>query len=126
MEPSKNVGSGAAVPIIDIDNIDIDALKQRHGDNIFIGEIALPLNNGKIEFIMREPRFSDWEVYQKASSTTAVIANSNLLRSLIVYPENPGPIIERVQQFPVALGDFVVNEVMPFFGSGAQTTKRKL
>jgi hypothetical protein len=63
------------------------------------------------------------EAFSKAAQRNPLVANLNLVQSLIIFPD-PGPVISQIREYPAAYGRFVDEAVMPFFG-GSVTIKRR-
>jgi hypothetical protein len=110
-----------------IEQAQIEELKKRHGA-IYEGAVSFNDDEDKfheVEFVWRKPVTADIEAHAKASQRNPVIANLNLIQSLIVYPE-PGTVIERMREYPAAYGRFVDEAVSPFFGANVSVRNRKL
>jgi hypothetical protein len=106
----------------------IDQLKQRHPEGIYEGEISFNDSEDKlhnIEFVYRRPTTADIESHAKAGQKNPIVANLNLIQSLIVYPE-PGPVISEIREYPAATGRFVDEAVSPFFGANVSIKTKKL
>jgi hypothetical protein len=110
-----------------IEKAKLDELKQSHS-NVFEGAISFNDDEGgfhEVEFLYRKPTTADMEAHSKSSQRNPILANLNLVQSLIVYPE-PGPVIEQIREYPVAHGRFVDEAVAPFFGANVSVRSRKL
>jgi hypothetical protein len=110
-----------------IEKAQIEELKKKHG---VIYEGAISFNDEddrfhEVEFIYRKPTTADIEAHAKAAARNPITANLNLIQSLIVHPE-PGPVIEKIREYPAAYGRFVDEAVSPFFGANATVRSRKL
>jgi len=110
-----------------IEKAKLDELKQAHSA---IYEGAFSFNDDEdnfheVEFVYRKPTTADIEAHAKASARNPIVANLNLIQSLIVYPE-PGPIINEVREYPTAYGRFVDEAISPFFGANVAVRSRKL
>ena len=79
----------------------------------------------EVEFIYRKPTTADVEAHTTSSQRNPIMANLNLIQSLIVYPE-PGPVIEAIREYPAAYGRFVDEAVSPFFGANVTVRTKKL
>jgi hypothetical protein len=79
----------------------------------------------EVEFIYRKPTTADMESYTKSSQKNPLVANLNLVQSLIVYPE-AGSVIEQIRDYPSAVGRFIDEAVSPFFGANVTVRSRKL
>jgi hypothetical protein len=111
-----------------IDKAKIDELKLSYAAGIFEGAISFNDDEDKfheVEFIYRKPVTTDIEAHTKASQRNPIMANLNLIQSIIVYPE-PSPIIEQVREYPAAYGRFVEEAIVPFFGANVAVRSRKL
>ncbi len=71
----------------------------------------------KLEFIYRKPSVADMEVYNKAASKNGITAQSNLLHSLIVFPEEAREITDKLMDYPPVVASFVNEAILPFFGT---------
>jgi hypothetical protein len=106
----------------------IDLLKNKYPEGIHEGEISFNDPNGKlhkVEFIFRQPTTADIESHLKAQNKNPIVANLNLVQSLIVSPE-PGPIIDIIRDFPASYGRFVDEAITPFLGANVTIRTRKL
>jgi hypothetical protein len=106
----------------------IEELKKAHPDGIYEGSISFNDAEDKlhaVEFIYRKPITADIEAHAKVAQRNPIVANLNLIQSLIVHPE-PGPIIEQIREYPAAYGRFVDEAISPFFGANVSVKSRKL
>jgi len=106
----------------------IDQLKEKFPEGIYEGEISFNDAEDKlhtVEFIYRKPITADIESHVKSSQKNPIVANLNLLQSIIVDPE-PGPIIESIREYPAAYGRFVDEAITPFFGANVTVKSKKL
>jgi hypothetical protein len=106
----------------------IEELKKAHPEGIYEGAISFTDDQDKphtVEFVFRKPVTADLEFHAKTSQKNPIVANLNLIQSLIVHPE-PGPIIEEIREYPAAYGRFVDEAVSPFFGAHVSVKSRKL
>jgi hypothetical protein len=111
-----------------IEQAKIDELKKAHSEGVFEGGISFNDNDDalqEVEFVYRKPTLADMEAYSKAAQRNPIIANLNLVQSLIVFPD-PAPIIAQIREYPAAYSKFVDEVVSPFFGSNAAVRSRKL
>jgi len=111
-----------------IEKSKIDELKTQNPDGIFEGEISFNDEADKlhtVEFIYRKPNTASIESHSKTAQRNPIVANLNLIQSLIVYPE-PGPVIESIREYPAAYGRFVDEAISPFFGANVTVKSRKL
>ena len=106
----------------------VEELKKKYPEGIYAGEISFidaEDKSHKVEFFFRAPVTADIESHSKAAQKNPIVANLNLIQSLIVHPE-PGPVIEDVREYPIAYGRFVDEVIAPFFGGSVQVKKTKL
>jgi hypothetical protein len=106
----------------------IDQLKTRYPEGIYEGEMTFTDAQDKfhkVEFVFRTPVIADIESHSKSAQKNPIVANLNLIQSLIVYPE-PWPIIDEIREYPVAYGRFVDEVLAPFFGGNSTARKTKL
>ena len=106
----------------------IEELKTKHPEGIYQGEISFNDSEDQlhtVEFIYRKPTTADLEAHGKVSQKNPIVANLNLIQSLIVFPE-PGPIIESMREYPAAYGRFVEEALVPFFGANVTVKSKKL
>jgi hypothetical protein len=106
----------------------IEELKKAHPEGIYEGEISFNDAEEKlhtVEFIYRKPNTADIEFHAKTSQKNPIVANLNLIQSLIVHPE-AGPIISEMREYPAAYGRFVDEAISPFFGANVAVKSRKL
>jgi hypothetical protein len=75
--------------------------------------------------VYRKPVTADLESHSRTAQRNPIVANLNLLQSLIVYPD-PGTIVEQIKDYPVAYGRFVEEAVSPFFGGNVNVKTREL
>jgi hypothetical protein len=109
-------------------NEKIDELKAKHPEAIYQGEISFNDSEDKlhtVEFIYRRPNTADIEFHAKASQKNPIVANLNLIQSMIVHPE-PKPIIDEMREYPAAYGRFIDEAISPFFGANVAVKSRKL
>lgn len=114
---------------MDVTKEKLAELKAAHG-TVYEGSITYKDRNDelqKVEFIFREPTNADAEVMMQGAGRDPMAANQNLLASLIVHPE-PIEVMNELKDYPLAVGKFNDQNVVPFFGGGNSTsvTKRKL
>jgi hypothetical protein len=111
-----------------IDKAKLDELKAGRPGGLLEGAISFNDDENtlhEVEFIFRKPSTADMESYVKSSQKNPLVANLNLVQSLIVYPE-PGPVIEQIREYPSAVGRFIDDAVNPFFGANITVRSRKL
>lgn len=106
----------------------LEQLRQRYPTGIFEGTINFTDDEEvahEIAFVYRKPTTTDVELYSKTAQKNALVANLNLIQTLMVYPE-PGPVIAQIREYPAAYGRFVDEAVMPFFGANVTVKKQRL
>ena len=111
-----------------IDQEKIDQLKAKHPEGIYEGEISFNDDEEKfhrVEFVYRKPTTTDIESHAKAGQKNPIVANLNLVQSLIIHPE-PGPVISEIREYPAAVGRFVDEAISPFFGANVSIKTKKL
>jgi hypothetical protein len=114
---------------MEIDNAKLDELKAKRASGIYEGVISFTDDENtphEVEFIYRKPTVADMECYTKAVQRNPLVANLNLLQSLIVYPEATGAVIEQIRMYSSAVGRFIDDAVSPFFGTNVTVKSRKL
>lgn len=93
--------------------------EENKGIELLMGEISFTDADGarkELQFIYRRPSVGDMEAFNKQASKSAFTAQSNLLHSLIVYPE-PGEITKALADYPPVVASFIDENVVPFFGT---------
>jgi hypothetical protein len=113
---------------MNIEQEQLEQLKRQHPGGVFEGSIDFSdeeEKNYEIEFLYRKPTTADMEAFSKAAQRNPLVANLNLIQSLIILPA-PGPVIAQVREYPAAYGRFVDEAVMPFFGGNVTIRRRKL
>ena len=113
---------------MDIKKENLDQLKEKFKDGLYEGEISFSDetdNLQSVSFLYRKPTTADIEAHAKASQRNPLVANLNLVQSLIVYPES-GPVIARLRDYPATTGRFVDEAISPFFGANVAVKSRKL
>ena len=112
---------------MELNETKIEELKRMHPEGIFASEIRFDSEDGQytIEFVHRKPTTADLEAHGAQGTKNPIVANLNLLASLIIYPES-GPIIEKIRGYPAAYGRFVEECIVPFYGANVQTKRKKL
>jgi hypothetical protein len=66
-----------------------------------------------------------WKAITVACQRNPLVANLNLVQSLIVHPE-AGGVIEQIREYPSAVGRDIDEAASPFFGANAVVRSRKL
>ena len=111
-----------------LDQEKIDQLKTRYPEGIYEGEISFNDSEDKmhtVEFIYRKPSTADIESHAKTAQKNPIVANLNLIQSLIIHPESAS-IIAEIREFPASTGRFVDEAISPFFGANVTVKSRKL
>jgi len=111
-----------------IDKAKLEEMKGANPGGIFEGEISFTDAEDTahgVEFVYRRPTTADLEAHGKVSQKNPIVANLNLIQSLIVHPE-PGPLIAEIREYPAAYGRFVEEAIAPFFGANVAVKSRKL
>ena len=106
----------------------IEALKKKYPNDIFEGEISFFDENEEqqtVTFIFKKPVTADLEAHQQSAQRNPMVANLNIIQSLIVDPE-PTIVIDKIRKYPIAYGNFVEEVISPFFGGKPTAKKRKL
>ena len=106
----------------------IEELKALNPEGIFEGEFSFNDEDSKlhtVEFVYRKPTTADIESHAKAGQKNPLVANLNLIQSLIVHPE-PAPIIDAIREYPAAYGRFCDEAVLPFFGANVTVKSKRL
>ena len=112
---------------MEISKEQVAELKKRYGD---VYQQSLDFQDGdgnplSVEFVYRKPRVSDIEAYQKAAPKSGMVANQNLMQTVIVHPE-PASVMAQVVDFPNAIGRFVEDSLVPFFGANVVARSTRL
>ena len=111
-----------------IEKEQLEQLKQQHPGGVFEGSIEFSDeedNTYEVEFLYRKPTTADMEAFSKSAQRNPLVANLNLVQSLIILPA-PGPVIAQIREYPSAYGRFVDEAVMPFFGGNVTVRRQKL
>ena len=111
-----------------IEKAKLEELKSRCGTGLYEGTLNFTDaedNAHTVEFLYRKPTTADIESHAKSAQKNPIVANLNLIQSLIVHPE-PGPVIESIREYPAVYGRFVDEAVAPFFGANVAVKSRKL
>ncbi len=106
----------------------IEELKKEHPNGIYEGSISFNDEKDALHeqsFIYRKPTTEDLEAHAKVAQRNPLVANLNLIQSIIVYPE-PGPVIDAIRDYPAAYGQFVDKAISPFFGDNVTVKTKKL
>lgn len=103
----------------------LQELKERHG-RVWLGRIGFRSRSGadvEVVFLYREPRHGEADLLLSAKKPAQ--GTRNLLAACIVAPER-AQVIDRLRDYPIAVARFVDDELLPFFGYGAETESREL
>jgi len=106
----------------------LEALKKDYPTGVYEGSISFSDEADsvhEVEFLYRKPTIADIEAHSKSAQRNPIVANLNIIASLIVYPE-AGPIIDQIRDYPAAYGRFVDEAISPFFGANVTVKSRKL
>jgi hypothetical protein len=106
----------------------LNELRARYPGGLYEGSISFTDEDATIhtvEFIYRKPTTGDIEAHTKTAQRNPLVANSNLMQSLIVYPES-GTVITAIREYPAVSGNFVSEAISPFFGENVAVKTRKL
>jgi hypothetical protein len=106
----------------------IEELKGKYPEGIYQGEINFNDDEEKlhtVEFIYRKPTTVDIEVHAKTAQKNPIVANLNLIQSLIIDPE-PVTVINSIREYPAVYGRFVDEAISPFFGANVTVKNKKL
>jgi hypothetical protein len=106
----------------------IEELKKAHPEGVYEGEMTFTDAEDKfhkVEFVFRVPLVADIESHNKSAQKNPIVANINLIQSLIVHPE-PASVIDAIREYPIAYGRFVDEVVAPFFGGNTTSRKTKI
>jgi hypothetical protein len=107
---------------------ELEQIKKNNPGDLYEGEITFNDENHKlhiIEFIYRKPTTADIEAHSRTAQRNPIVANINIIQSLMVYPES-GPVIARIQEYPASAGHFVDEAISPFYGANVAVKTRKL
>lgn len=110
---------------MDVSADQIAALKQQHG-TLYEGTISFRDRDDQdveVSFLFREPRQSDAEMM--IAGKDPIVSYQHLLRSVIVHPDK-AQIMDRVRDYPMAMTKFCDSEILPLFGFGATTARRRV
>jgi hypothetical protein len=106
----------------------IEELKEKYPKGIYEGSIVFTDEKGErheIEFIYRQPVVADMEAFQKTAGKNMFAAQANLIQAVVVYPESH-TVVDQLQGYPIAVGQFVDQAIGPFFGAGSDIKTTKL
>lgn len=106
---------------------EIDEIKAKNtGQKLYKGCLSWEDETQEVhtlEFIYRRPTVTDMEMMQKQAINDAVVASKNLFNSLVVSDKTSLQILD---SYPKVMDSFLVEEVLPFFGSKVQTKSEAL
>jgi hypothetical protein len=106
----------------------LDELKSKNIGGLYEGSINFYDESDTaytVEFIYRKPTVGDIEAHAKASQRSPVMANLNLIQSVVAHPE-PLEIIKQIRDYPAAAGRFVDEAIIPFFGGNVTIKRQKI
>jgi hypothetical protein len=106
----------------------LDEIKARNPGGVYEGAVSFSDSDDVLHdvvFVYRKPVTADIEAHTKASQRNPIVANLNLLQSLIVHPD-PAAIVEEIREYPAAYGRFIDEAISPFFGANVTVRSRKL
>jgi hypothetical protein len=107
---------------------ELEQIKKNNPGDLYEGAITFNDENNKlhtVEFIWRKPTAADIEAHSRTAQRNPIVANFNLVQSLIVHPDRGG-IIAQIQEYPAAAGHFVDEAVSPFYGSNVTVRTKKV
>ena len=105
----------------------IEELKKKNPSGIFEGVVTFNDEGNRrheVKFVFRKPTTADIESFLKGSQKNPLVANLNMVQSLVVDPE-PVQVIEKLKDYPVATNKFMEEVIIPFFGAET-TTQMKI
>ena len=102
---------------------DLERLREQHG-RIWVGSIRPGGGAGEILFIWRAPRQQEIDLMLGAVRKGAQ-AQRNVLSAVLVHPDRQ-TVLEQLRPWPLAVGTFVGEHVLPLAGSDAETTADEL
>ena len=106
---------------------ELEQLKKRYPSGVYEGSISFADDSDvyqEVAFLYRKPSTADVEAHSKSAQRSPIVANLNLLQSLIVYPASG--VIDRIREYPIAVGKFVEEAVFPFFGANVVVKSKRL
>jgi hypothetical protein len=113
---------------MNIDKATLDELKAAYPSGLYEGTIGFTDSKNtphEVEFIYRKPTTADMENYTRSCQKNPIMANLNLVQSLVVFPEAVKVIVQ-LQDYSIAVGRFVDDAISPFFGANATVRSREL
>lgn len=114
---------------MDIPKERIEELKKING-SIFQAVIQYRDEDGEkqtIEFIHRRPSYEDYETFQNdVMKLSGPVANHNLIAGMTLEPAG-SKIAEQLGDCPIAVDQWVMKNVLPFFGGDVvEVSSKKL
>lgn len=114
---------------MDLSKEKIEELKKAHG-NIFQALIQYRNEDGEkktIEFIHRRPSYGDYEGFQNdIMKQGSAVANQNLITGMTLEPSGV-KIAEQLGECPIAVDQWIMKNVLPFFGGDVvEVSSKKL
>ncbi|MDR2784809.1 MAG: hypothetical protein LBB83_02725 [Treponema sp.] len=113
---------------MNISKEELEQIKENNPGDLYKGEITFNDENNKlhtIEFIYRKPTTADIESHSRTAQRNPIVANINLIQSLIVYPDS-GSVIALIQEYPASAGHFVDEAISPFYGTNVTVKTKKV
>ncbi|MDR0710366.1 MAG: hypothetical protein LBF77_09900 [Spirochaetaceae bacterium] len=107
---------------------ELEQVKKDHPGDLYEGDITFNDENNKLHtigFIWRKPTLADIEAHSRTAQRNPIVANINLIQSLIVYPDSGG-VIAQIQEHPASAGHFVDEAISPFYGANVAVKTRKI
>ena len=100
---------------------DVQLLREQHG-RVWLGSIRVETPGGPEEIclVYRAPRHTDVELMAAAGRGKALQGQRNLLAAVIVAPDRQD-VLDRLRPYPLAVGQFVGDHLLPLAGSDAET-----
>jgi hypothetical protein len=107
---------------------ELEQIKKNNPGDLYEGAITFNDENGQlhtIEFFYRKPTTADIEAHSRTAQRNPIVANINLIQSLLVYPDS-GSVIAVIQEYPASAGHFVDEAIIPFYGANVTVRTRKI
>ncbi|MDR1128205.1 MAG: hypothetical protein LBL20_02745 [Treponema sp.] len=111
-----------------INKEELEQIKKNNPGDLYEGEIVFNDEENKLHtvgFIYRKPTTADLEAHSRTVQRNPVVANINLIQSLIVHPDSGG-VIAQIQEYPASAGHFVDEAISPFYGANVTVKTKKL
>jgi hypothetical protein len=107
---------------------ELEQIKKQNPGDLYEGEVAFNDENDALHtvgFIYRKPTGADLEAHTRTAQRNPIIANINLIQSLIVHPDSAG-VIAQIQAYPASAGHFVDEAISPFYGANVTVKTKKV